>query len=348
MSSKSISSVLDVELIGLGVVSVLASLVLTGLLREYAISNKVLDIPNKRSSHFHATPRGGGLAIVLVFMCSLPALNYLGILTSINMIGLLGSGLLVSAVGFADDRKEVPVFWRLVAHFLAAAWGIVWLDLIPSVEFPGVGMELAVGLGAVVYVVWFINLFNFMDGIDGLASLETVTVCIGLVVLAILTSSEQYVLGPPFALACATLGFLVWNFPRAKIFMGDAGSGFLGLMLSLISLQAALFDPLLLVAFIILFGAFIVDTGVTLARRVINGEKFYEAHCSHAYQYAARKYKSHKVVSSFFALLNVGYLLPLAVMVVLREMSIIMALVVAFAPLLMLAILFKAGDGASQ
>jgi Fuc2NAc and GlcNAc transferase len=130
--------------------------------------------------------------------------------------------------------------------------------------------------------------------------------------------------------------------------MGDAGSGFLGIMLALLSVQAAKIEPQLFWMCLILLGVFIVDATVTLGRRVLRGEKFYEAHCSHAYQYASRTLGAHRPVTLAIGAINVFWLLPVASLVALKKMDGVWGLTVAYAPLLWLALYFKAGDRQAQ
>jgi Fuc2NAc and GlcNAc transferase len=138
-------------------------------------------------------------------------------------------------------------------------------------------------------------------------------------------------------------GFLFWNFPKAKIFMGDVGSGFIGIVLGLFSVQAAWIAPELFWAWMILLGAFIVDATVTLLRRVKRGDKFYEAHRSHAYQYASRKIEKHYPVSLAFGIINLFWLLPVAVLVAVGWLDGVFGIIIAYIPIVWLSFVFKAG-----
>jgi Fuc2NAc and GlcNAc transferase len=195
----------------------------------------------------------------------------------------------------------------------------------------------------VIYLVWLLNLYNFMDGIDGIAGMEALTVCLCGAVLYILCLPEGNDWVVPLLMAGAVAGFLVWNFPRARIFMGDAGSGFIGIMLGAMSVYAGYVSPELFWAWLILLGAFIVDATVTLVRRGLRGEKVYEAHRSHAYQHAARKAGSHIPVTLAFAGINLLWLFPLAVLVTLGRLDGFAGLVIAYVPLVVGAMWFKAG-----
>lgn len=320
---------------------------LTGMLRHYAVAKNIIDIPNERSSHTIATPRGGGVAIVFGFLLFLLPLRYADFLSESHLIAFLGSGIVVAVTGFLDDQKHIPARWRLLAHFSGAAWGLYWLGGFPPIIVFGWTIELGwVGqVICLVYLVWLLNLYNFMDGIDGIAGIEAITVCLGGVILYLITASTT-LWQEPALLAAAVAGFLWWNFPPAKIFMGDSGSGFLGIILGLFSIQAAWSSPQLFWGWLILLGVFIVDATVTLARRFIRHEKVYEAHCSHAYQHAARHYQRHKPVSLAVGAINIVWLFPIALAVGIGSINGFLGLLIAYFPLILLAFHFKAGERA--
>ena len=213
------------------------------------------------------------------------------------------------------------------------------------------GFTLALGwlghLLAVVYLVWLLNLYNFMDGIDGIASVEAVCVCMGgallYALLGFASSAQPAVWIMPMLLAAAVVGFLIWNFPPAKIFMGDAGSGFLGILMGIFSLQAAVIEPAFFWSWLILLGVFIVDATLTLIRRLLLGAKIYQAHRSHAYQHAALKVGRHLPVTVAVVLINICWLLPLALLVGLGQLDGGLGLVVAYLPLALLALHYHAG-----
>ncbi|MNZ48465.1 putative undecaprenyl-phosphate N-acetylglucosaminyl 1-phosphate transferase [compost metagenome] len=196
---------------------------------------------------------------------------------------------------------------------------------------------------AAFYLVWMLNLYNFMDGIDGLASVEAICACVGACLVYWIAGHSSLAIAP-LVLAMAVLGFLVWNFPPAKIFMGDAGSGFLGIILAVMSLYAAWTNPLFLWAWLILLGVFIVDATFTLIRRLLRGDKVYEAHRSHGYQYASRKYGSHRAVTLAIAAINLLWLVPMAILVVMQYLDGMAGLVLAYVPLVLLAFKFHAGE----
>lgn len=323
----------------------LVSVGATALLRRYAIARRILDVPNDRSSHTVPTPRGGGVAIVVAFIGSLALLWGSHVLDWRVACALTGAGALIALVGFLDDHRHVAARWRLLAHFLAAIWALACLGGLPPVAALGGSADLGWGgnLLAVVALVWLLNLYNFMDGIDGIAGVEAVTVCVGAVALYVTSSapSSDWVL--PAALAAATLGFLVWNFPPAKIFMGDAGSGFLGLMLGALAIRGAALHPAWLWSWIILLGVFVVDATVTLLRRLARRERVYEAHRSHAYQSASRRIGSHRPVTLAVGAINLCWLLPLALLVGTARLDGLLGTLIAYAPLLWLTWRYDAG-----
>lgn len=326
------------------VAAAVLSFALTAAVRHYAITRKLMDIPNARSSHTLPTPRGGGVAIVFTFLLAAGLGWHQGLLASDLFGGLLSAGGLVALVGFLDDHGHIAARWRLLAHFTAAAIALFWLDGMPALDL-GIAQINAfwlVNALGMLYLVWLLNLYNFMDGIDGLAALQAVITCLSACALYGLAGHVQLMV-PPALLAMAVSGFLVWNFPPARIFMGDAGSGFLGLALGVMAIQAASTFANYFWVWCILMGVFIVDATFTLLRRCLSGSKVYEAHRTHAYQYAARRAGSHLVVTAGVALINIFWLLPIAAAVLFWGLNGITGVVVSYVPLVLLAIRYNAG-----
>lgn len=321
----------------------------TGLFRRHARASQWLDLPTARSSHTVPTPRGGGVAIVGSFLLWVAALSLAGWIEPRLSMAIGGSGLLVASLGFLDDRRNLPARWRFLGHAAASVWVLWWLGTIPSVPVFGVLLDLSYA-GPVLcglYLVWMVNLFNFMDGIDGIASVEAITSTLGGALLWWLTGNGT---GWSVALvfAACVAGFLVWNFPPAKIFMGDAGSGFLGLMVAVFSLWCGQSTPALFWSWFILIGLFMVDATTTLVRRVLRGERFFEAHRAHAYQYAARSAGGHLPVTLACGAINLLWLLPIAGAVAIERLDGLLGVGIAYAPLLWLAFRYKAGDRNAQ
>lgn len=321
-----------------------ASWVLTFGLRRYALSRSLMDIPNERSAHSVPTPRGGGVAFVVSFLVALPFLAHFEWIEVSTLYALLGAGLLVAIIGFADDHGHIAARWRLLGHFVAAGWVLLWIGGLPPITLLSTHIDLGwIGqVLALVYLVWMLNLYNFMDGIDGLASAEMISVCLGMCLVYGLGMHGDLAWAP-LTLAAAVAGFLCWNFPPAKIFMGDAGSGFMGLIVGAISLHSAWYQPELLWSWVILSGVFIVDATWTLVRRLSRGEKVYQAHSHHGYQHAARRF-GHKKVTLTVVAINIAVLLPIALLVAMNYLDAFWAVLIAFAPLVVVAIMLKAGQ----
>jgi Fuc2NAc and GlcNAc transferase len=220
---------------------------------------------------------------------------------------------------------------------------------IPPVPMFGVSVNLGwFGIVlAAAYLVWMVNLCNFMDGIDAIASIEAITVALGGALCWWLATSTPHWFIPVVFAACVG-GFLIWNYPPAKIFMGDSGSGFLGMVLGVMSLWTAQQAPQIFWCWFILVGCFMVDATTTLVRRVRRGERFNEAHRNHAYQHASRLHGGHQPVSITVGLINTLCLLPLAIAVAMGAMDGLVATIVAYVPLTWLAFHYKAGDRKAQ
>lgn len=330
---------------GVGVVALFASWCVTGWIRRWALRQQLLDIPNARSSHNVATPRAGGLAIVIVTLTGLVIARLAEWIPWPLVIGLGGSGIIVAAIGFLDDRRHVRRRWRLLAHGLAATWVTGWSGGVPAVTVSGSALEFGwVGFPlGMVYVMWLINLTNFMDGIDGITGIEVVTVCLGGVLLIALLGMGAGIWLPPILLAAATIGFLIWNWPPARIFLGDSGSGFLGLMLGGLALHAGQISPVIFWCWNILLGVFVVDATVTLLRRTLRMDRIHEAHRTHAYQHAARRWGRHKPVTVAVGMINACWLLPLAALVAADIVTVAAGLLISYVPLAGAALWLGAG-----
>nr|BFE90328.1 glycosyltransferase family 4 protein [Pseudomonas brassicacearum subsp. brassicacearum] len=324
----------------------LASLLMTAGLRRYALARSIIDIPNARSSHSIPTPRGGGVAIVVAFLLTLPLLGQLGLVPPHYLIALGGAGALVAIVGFMDDHGHIAARWRLLGHFSAAIWALAWLEGLAPLNLFGVSVDLSwIGHAlAAFYLVWVLNLYNFMDGIDGIASIEAVSACLGASALYILSGFTDLI-WPPLILAAAVLGFLFWNFPPAKIFMGGRGQWFpgdrawdhvLASRLGLSGLVLGMADPA--------GGVYRRRDGHPDSAVFLRGDKVYEAHRSHAYQFASRRYGRHRPVTMAVAAINVLWLFPLAWCVVVLKLDGLTGVVLAYVPLVILAFKFKAGQ----
>lgn len=326
------------------------SLLLTGLVRRLALSHGALDVPNERSSHVVPTPRGGGVAIVLATTAALLVLASRGMLQQDLVIALGGGGVAVAFIGFLDDRHRLSARVRLAVHFAAAVWALAWLGGLPPMQ---IGERLisfgwaGYALGA-VGIVWTLNLFNFMDGVDGIAGAEATFVALAGALIALLTGTSDSVAAAALVFAAASCGFLVWNWPPARIFMGDVGSGYAGYAIAVLALAAARDDPVALLVWLILGGIFLVDATVTLVRRLSRRERLHEAHRSHAYQWLARRWQSHQRVTVTVAIVNLVWLLPGALLAAKYPNRAGWIAIVMLAPLVVGAIAAGAGRSESR
>jgi Fuc2NAc and GlcNAc transferase len=274
-----------------------------------------MDMPNARSSHLLPTPRGGGIAIVIVtsIAAAVDANTAFGS-ARVGTAWVVGGGL-VAAAGFIDDLRGLSAMIRLAIHVTAACLLILALGGPPvTLLYHGPTDFRVLGwICTVIAIVWSINLFNFMDGIDGLAATQAAFVAGAAVVLQAgsgLTAAQQL---PLLALAGSSIGFLLWNFPPARIFMGDVGSGYIGFALVTAALLTSGHGPTTIWTWLVLNGLFISDATTTLLRRLFRGQRIHEAHCSHIYQRLSRRWGSHRAVTIFYCVINLAWCMPWAV-----------------------------------
>lgn len=256
---------------------------------------RIIDHPNERSLHQIPTPRTGGLGIWAGGLAGIGAVSLL-FGEALEIIWLASGALIIAIISFIDDRLHVPVRVRLSVHLLVAASlvisGIQW----ESIDLPGFHVNLPPGIThvlSVLFIVWMTNLYNFMDGMDGLAGGMAVFGFGTLGILGYLAGADDYA-AMCWVIMASSAGFLVWNFPPARIFMGDTGSSVLGLLAAALSLWAdrdGLF-PLWLA--MLVFAPFVIDATLTLARRTLQGERIWEAHRSHYYQRLVQAGWSHR------------------------------------------------------
>ncbi|HEV7611164.1 MAG TPA: glycosyltransferase family 4 protein [Steroidobacteraceae bacterium] len=319
----------------LSTVVLIVSAALTGIVRRLALAHRLLDVPNDRSSHTRPTPRGGGLAMVITLLAAIAVLGAAGVITTRLALAMLIGGGSVAIVGFVDDRWHVAPPIRLIVH-ISAVFLYVWiLGRLPPIDFGVAIWDLGVFgtvLGILV-LVWFLNLYNFMDGIDGIAGVEATSVATVAAALLMFRGIESPAPLLLLLTAAAAGGFLFWNWPPARIFMGDAGSGFLGFSLGAIAWITIVSGDLSIWVWLILFGTFFVDATVTLLRRWGRGEPLAIAHRSHAYQRLSRRLGSHEKVTVGCLIVNVVWLAPLAWLATVHPSLGAPAMLIAWTPL---------------
>ena len=324
----------------------LCSLILTVVVKRFGSKISRIDIPNERSSHSVPTPRGGGIAVVTVTIAALFGCYLKNLMDGRDAIAIAAGSLIVALVGYLDDRGTITAArWRLLGHTFGAMIIVVGLRGLPALPVFGRAVDLGIvgSILAIVYLVWLLNLFNFMDGIDGITGIETLVVALCGALLAWHAAPASKLWIVPLALGGAAAGFLFLNWSPAKIFLGDVGSGFIGIVMGALSLQAAHTVPRLGWCWVILMGVFIVDASVTLIRRSLRRERLYIAHRNHAYQHLAIKLNSHATVSAGVGAITLLWLLPIALAVERQTIDGFAGVLIAYAPLVVAAIALGAG-----
>jgi len=276
------------------------SFTITIIFRRIALQRKLLDIPNIRSSHTQPTPRGGGLAIVLSWYIGLIGLRYLELIEP-NLFYALISGAILAIVSFLDDLYDIKPHFRILFQFVTVILGICFIGGFRIIYTNGyvLNYPFIFSCIAIIGVMWFINLYNFLDGIDGYASTEAIAVLLGMFII---------VKNPIFLLLIfAVLGFLIWNWPKAKIFMGDTGSTQLGYVLIILGIYFNNSLKINFAGWLILTSLFWFDATLTLFYRWRNKEKLSQAHRKHYYQRIVQYGYSHQKVVVISIIINLAF-----------------------------------------
>lgn len=299
-------------LLVLGFGALLSSAAMTGLVRRYALKRQVVDRPSDRGLHDRNVPRGGGAAIVMVVSAALALLAHYGVIdTRLGLLWLvcgLGFGLL----GWIDDHLDLRAVFRFACQVALATVFCVPV-LTSAARFTLGSLEvdawLLVPIG-VVAMTWGVNLYNFMDGSDGFAATESILVAVAGAAIVWTTTPDAALIA--ILVASATAGFLVWNWQPARIFMGDVGSYFLGFQFAALTLHGALSTTGAWI-WLILLAPFVTDSSLTLLRRMLNAEKWWRAHRTHAYQRLILSGWTHARVCLALAAMTILVLMPIAV-----------------------------------
>jgi len=274
------------------------SFVLTILVRKIAIKKAIMDIPNDRSSHTVPTPRGGGLAIVFTWFIGISYLFYMHEIDS-SLFYALTSGIFLVGISFVDDIKSQSPKRRMFFQILSSLLALYFLGGLEKINFGFFVFENVYILTpiALVAIVWFINLFNFLDGIDGYEASEVIFICVA---MFFLFSNNAALI-----LAAACLGFLFLNWQKAKIFMGDVGSTLLGFNIIVFTIYFQNTETSSIFNMLILSSVFWFDATYTLVRRYIVKDKLSEAHNKHGYQRIVQSGFSHQKTVLFSILINI-------------------------------------------
>jgi Fuc2NAc and GlcNAc transferase len=311
----------------------------TAIVRRYAVNLKLISTPNDRSSHAHPMPSGGGLGIA-----------FGGTIAGVWLMweqswawwGIAGLALILAMVGLADDIRHLPARLRFAVQLLIVIvllWVVGFVEgvgTLPLVTSEPAVAGLTISLVLLLAGVWWINLFNFMDGIDGIAGAQAIFMLLAAAGLGawldpgvMTTTGWLWML----SLAAATAGFLLLNWPPARIFMGDVGSTYLAMLIFGLALVSVRQGWLSYEVWIILGATFVVDATATLLRRMLSRDRWFDAHRSHTYQRLTRRFGSHQPVTMITVAINILWLAPLAWLSLSRPTWAWFTVLVAYLPL---------------
>jgi Fuc2NAc and GlcNAc transferase len=316
------------------------TLVITLWYRKIATKNKIIAIKNHRTLHSFSIPKGGGIVFSILFVISIFLILWNWQLEN-EIVWILGVGGLVATLfGFLDDIINIRARIKLIFQLLLSGWTVYWLYVNNLLLLDWMPIFVII-IALLFFMVWMMNAYNFMDGVDGMAASGAIFYSSTLALVLFLTNSSSEFI-PIFILIVATVsGFIVFNWPPATIFMGDAGSVFLGYIFGSLLLVTVLNGDLSIWSWLTVFGYFFADTTVTQIARVVLIKQWYLAHRSHAYQNLARVTNSHLKITGGVTLYNLVWVLPLVLWSALQpEMGMITA-ILSIAPAM--AIAYKYG-----
>ncbi len=281
----------------------LISLSATGLVLKYLIKKAILDHPNERSSHNVPTPRGGGIGLLIAIIPSLLITQYMAPAPLPGYEIALLSTLLLAGLSWLDDLKNLGPAIRFATQIFVVAVSVYFLPD-PAHGYLGGFLPLWIekiilGLGW----VWFINLFNFMDGIDGISGVEISAIGIGVALISLFIPLSHEFTQAGLIFAAAALGFLKWNWHKARVFMGDVGSIPLGYLLGWILILMAAHGYVIVALLLALY--YLSDATLTLLKRALRKEKIWQAHREHFYQQAVKSGLRHDQVALRVGLTNI-------------------------------------------
>ena len=329
----------------IGSVAFLLTLSITYLLIRFSKKIGMMDSPNERSSHAVPTPKGGGLGFFIVF--TIISLGFYSFLPNYSPIvfPLLFGGPVVVALGWLDDRYSLPAVLRLFVHFLVAVliYGLVTQGFLLPLNISFLPDHFWINfVFCVLFIAWFINLYNFMDGVDGQASCTAIAGSILMAVVAGIHGS--YEISMIYCLIGYTVGgFLFHNWSPAKIFMGDTGSYFLGFLFASLALISKVHANVSFYSHIIIFGFFIFDTTYILFRRMLGGKPLFEAHQTFLFHKLMKKDWSHRRISTFYTMVMILWLFPLANLASIYDNWGMAIVTLAYFPLWIFAVYHQAG-----
>ena len=300
-----------------------ASAGLSLIYKKIAADFNILSVKNHRTLHKLPTPRGGGIVFSLLSILAIFLIFWNWQFTEEMLLALVVGGFTATLFGFVDDIKNIRAEVKLIIQFSLACWAVccLYFSELLSLGFTPLYITIPIIL---LIMVWMMNAYNFIDGIDGMAASGAIFVCLALALALFLTDGPIEIIAIFIMITSTITGFIVFNWPPASIFMGDAGSIFLGYILGVLLLFTVLNNDMTIWLWLTVFGYFFADTTVTQILRIILVKKWYLAHRSHAYQNLSRITNSHRKVTIAVILYNLLWILPLTVWSALQpEMGII-------------------------
>jgi Fuc2NAc and GlcNAc transferase len=293
-------------------VAFLATVAGTPVFRAFAIKRRIIANPNFRSLHERPMPRAGGVVFSLAFIAGVVALWLIDRVDAITTLAMVVGATGATVFGFIDDCAPVGARSKFAVQGLLAVWILAAFGWQPLVDLPWIPSSVEVAISWLA-LVWLMNAYNFMDGIDGMATSGAVFLASGAAVSLSLAASERGLICVAMLLAVCSAGFLFFNWPPATIFMGDSGSLCLGCSFGVLLVGTVTTGALSLWTWVVLFGYFGVDTTTTTLLRMFLTRRWYGEHRSHAYQNAARIWNSHLRVVGGVSAYHGLWILPLTI-----------------------------------
>lgn len=301
--------------------------------RSFALRSGLVANPNFRSLHQCPMPLGGGIVFSLAFLFAVSS-QWMGTAIDLNlMFAVVLGGLVATFSGFVDDVVEIGTGTKLLIQCGLAAWVLFCFGWQPLLNFPWIPPFFDLALSWLV-LVWLMNSYNFMDGIDGMAASGSSFICVAAIVSLLLTDGDKSLMLVFGLLAACSFGFLLFNWPPASIFMGDSGSLFLGYCFGALIFKTVTGGQISVWTWLVIFGYFAADTTITTVLRIFLVKHWYGAHRSHAYQNLARIWGSHLKVVRGVCFYHCLWLLPLTIWSVLEPATAPLASVFALSPVI--------------
>jgi len=317
----------------------LASIVGTVIYRRFAIKHNILSNLNSRTLHQKPTPRGGGFVFSMVFALSVILFSSLNIIEK-HLVNVFGYGAIFALLlGYFDDLFNLSSLKKLVFQFLLILWMLYFFSIELIFEIQGI-YDWFFLLSLPILLVWLINAYNFIDGIDGMAILGAILIASTIIVTLLLTSGFSDLMLLLLVLLASCFGFLFFNWPKASIFMGDSGSIFLGFCFSSLIVYSVATNEVSLFTWLVAFGYYLADTSTTTILRIFLVKKWYGTHRSHAYQNLARIKDNHSIVTYGVLIYHLLWLLPLAILTVLKQDLALIIVICAYLPPILWTIRF--------